>query len=173
MPLPQNALPLDVLTADQSVALVLRQLPHVRPKDTAKLVGTLHCLPLALQQALAYIDDTYLDSDVDSIPKYLAKFRDAERKLLNDDRLQDEYDSDYVMTTYTTWLVTFEKIQELWGGDGATKLLRELAFMNPDHISIDFVASVSGADPSPSLKLLQRFSMVQVTQGRVLVHRLV
>src|SRR5271156_890293 len=57
-------------------------------------------------------------------------------------------------------------------GEAAINLIRTLAFLNPDSITLQFVRRIElGSDIRLGLNLLQKFSMIQVVEGRVLVHR--
>ena len=64
-----------------------------------KLAEKLQRLPLALQQALAYIRDKYVEYE-ESIVKYLEEFKKSVAELLKDERFRDH--NDYSSTTFAT-----------------------------------------------------------------------
>ena len=145
--------------------------------ETAKeLAGELDYLPLALEQAAAYID-----SAQKTLPGYLAMFRQHQLVLLK----RGIPSTDYPATVGTTWELSFQRLEtESPGGVG---LLQLCAFLAPDDIPRDVI--VSGADhlPEPlsatvrdeiafdeAVSAIRRYSLIDAAgESTLSMHRLV
>jgi hypothetical protein len=127
---------LDVPVLDQEVAaefLILRTGDHNR-EAAFGLAGELGGLPLALEQAAAYVQATG-----DNLPDYLASFRQRRADML----IRGE-PTGYSKTVATTWLMAFEHLQQ--AEPSAVGLLRLLANCAPEAIPLRLLLQ-----PCPSL----------------------
>jgi tetratricopeptide (TPR) repeat protein len=99
--------------------------------DAAKeLAYELDYLPLALEQAAAYIDSAHKE-----LRGYLAMFREHHLALLKRGRPS----TDYPATVATTWDLSFQQLEMV--SPGASALLQVCAFLAPDDIPRDVIAS--------------------------------
>ncbi len=139
------------------------------------LAKALGHLPLALEQAAAYIDVTSLEP-----AKYLELFRQHRGRLLKRGRPA----SDYPGTVATTWQISFLKLEK--EVPSAADLLRLLAFLGSEQISESLLHRSAEYLPSPLsqslmdplatqdiLLALRKFSLIQREKGAFSIHRLV
>jgi tetratricopeptide (TPR) repeat protein len=141
----------------------------------AALAEALGHLPLALEQARAYIEETGR-----SLAAYLDLFRTHRQALLS----YHDPAADYPDTVATTWNLALERVQQ--SAPAGTDLLRLCAFLAPDdiptslliaganHLPSDLAAVV--ADPWPfdqAIAALRRYSLVEFDGVSLSVHRLV
>ncbi|KAI0384321.1 acyl transferase/acyl hydrolase/lysophospholipase [Hypomontagnella monticulosa] len=100
-------------------------------KDLAKeLVSELTYLPLAIKQAVAYLNKTKLP-----ISEYLKRLRDTEQGMtaLMSKEFRDNFRySSAQNAVATTWLVSFDQIRK--SDDGATRLLEFISRIEPKAI---------------------------------------
>jgi tetratricopeptide (TPR) repeat protein len=89
-----------------------------------EIVAQLDGLPLALDQAAAYIEETGC-----GFPGYLELYRRHALELLG---LRGALTSDHLEPVATTWALSFEKIEK--ANQAAAELLRFCAFLHPDQI---------------------------------------
>lgn len=146
--------------------------------DARKLVTELDGLPLALDQAGAYIEETGYD-----LPAYLALYRQDRAKLL---KRESGIDRTYPYTVASTWMVSFSNVEQ--ANPAAADLLRLCAFLHPDAIPEAILmggAAILGphlqkaaANPflfNEAIGLLRRYSLVKRDGENKLLnmHRLV
>ena len=81
-------------------------------------------LPLALDQAGAYIEETSC-----GLSGYLDLYQSYRSELL---KRRGDLVSDHPESVATTWDISFKKIEE--ANPAATELLRFCAFLHPDEI---------------------------------------
>lgn len=124
------------MQADEGALLVLRKALMLAPdanldraeeadRETARQISrTLGGLPLALEQAGAYIQETGC-----GLPGYLEQYRVRRAELL---KYRGEFSSHYPESVATTWSLSFERIQK--ADAAAADLLRASAFLYPDAI---------------------------------------
>ena len=150
--------------------------PEIR-NEAYKIVQELGCLPLAIEQAAAYIRTSR------NIGEYLITYK-KERQELLDWRSTGNYPYNY--TVATTLRMSLERLK--LSHPNAIALIQYLAFLNPDEILLDFLKDGIGALPSriqvlienslrrvESLNALESFSLIRVFgEGRkISIHRLV
>ena len=153
--------------------------------EAACLVETLGGLPLALEQACAYIRNLSC-----SLSDYLEQYKRCSLELL-DEKVASSASlnqSPERLAVSTTWLLNFEYIKKSKNGSHAVRFLHACAFFNPTEIQKDLINP--GKPPiedetyrdyvntplgSPNiLQLLTDFSLFQRNKGSSLsVHRLV
>ena len=108
-----------------------------------KLAQLLEGLPLALDQAAAYIEETEC-----GLAGYLERYQTRRARLLN---LRGGTDSDHPEAVATTWSLSFEKVQQ--ANPAAADLLRLCAFLRPDAIPEEII-NQGGAVLGPVLESL-------------------
>jgi len=133
-----------------------------RPVEAETLAELLGDLPLALEQACAYIEQTRM-----SLPDYVDLFRRHRDGLL----LRDVEGSG--RTVATTWGLAFDRLATR--APRAAQLLETIAFLAPDAIS---VATLGRFEPDEldlqeALRELLRLSLIDREADTVRVHRLV
>ena len=151
------------------------------PHSIAVLAKTLGYLPLALEQAAAYI----LAKGV-SFAAYLRSYETRRLQLLEKEKPQT---GDYPDTVATTWTINFEAVQA--NSAAATDLLRVSAFLAPDNIPYEIlilgndhlgeVLSIALANAFNDelvlpelLEELSRYSLIRLeTDDRYSIHRMV
>ena len=176
---------LDVPVLDPQVAgeFLVGRTGDADRRAALELAGELGGLPLALEQAAAYVQATG-----DSLAGYLAAFRQRRPDLL----ARGE-PTGYPMTVATTWSLAFEDLQRV--APGAVGLLRLLAFCAPEAVPLRLLlhpgpdlAGRLGEEVTPvlaplledplaagdAIAALRRYSLVTPAgAGSVSVHRLV
>ena len=134
-------------------------------------------LPLALDQAGAYIEETQW-----SLTEYLRLFQLRKEELL---QRRGKLTTDHPESVGTTWSLAFEKVQQ--ANPAAADLLRLCAFLDPDTIQVEIItegASKLGstlqqvaADPiklNDAIGTLLAYSLVRRNPDHTLsIHRLV
>ena len=121
-------------------------------------------LPLALEQAGAYVEETGC-----SLPGYRERYREQHAELLK--RRSPFSDPEYPWTVATTWTLSFRRVRQI--NRAATELLCFLAFLNPDGVPLSLVQGAAPhlprhlrRDAGSAVKLdsavsdLRRFSLV-------------
>ena len=138
------------------------------------LAEALGYLPLALEQAAAYIDETGL-----SLGGYLRLFRQQEVRVLHEGKVLG-----YQGSVATTWLLSLQRVEEL--SPAAADLLCLCAFLGPDDIPQRIIVEGAGSLPrqlastvtdplglNDAIAVLRSHSLVQAGEESLSVHRLV
>ncbi|MFZ0219945.1 MAG: NB-ARC domain-containing protein [Candidatus Aquirickettsiella sp.] len=178
-----SVLSLDVFTEQETEELIKKSLDlrdndeNVKIKELNQL---LQGLPLALQQALAYIKLTRNTDASFSLDNYIERYKEKCQDLLSFDFWK--YNNDpYLQTVYTTWVITLEKIKSHLVGQAAINALYIMAYLDPDNISI---AIFYGLNPIHSnfnthdldaiVHLLNSYSMIHQgpQKSKYTIHRL-
>ena len=166
-------LPVRQFERRESVEFLLRCTGQADETSAGALADALGDLPLALEQAGAYIEETGR-----SISGYLELFRDRRRELLARGMPSTEYPD----TVATTWEISFQQVE----GTPAADLLRLVAFLAPDDVPRSLLSEGTEHLPEPlggavadslalddALAALRRYSLAEVTEESLSVHRLV
>ena len=168
------ARPLGVQVFDRptSVEFLLKRTGDANQEAAGKLAEALGDLPLALEQAAAYIEATG-----ESLSGYLRMFRERQAELLG--RSSPSSDS----TVATAWEMSFDQVERR--SPPAAALLNLCAFLAPNDIPLDIVQQAAKL-PEPLAKAvadavqfddaiaaLRRFSLVSRSGDVLSVHRLV
>jgi len=177
---------LKVLTQDSSI-LLLKKITGIQESDSFKLLANLlgH-LPLALEQAGAYIKEGGI-----SCQSYIDLFKECNSKVLN----QGLGYTNNEATVATTWKISLDKVnneEEL-----AIELLNHCAFIEPvlenekDDIPLKLFIFKGAVGNSPDsgnfktfkienegelrrlLNILKKYSLINVSERSFSVHRLV
>jgi DNA-binding SARP family transcriptional activator len=137
------------------------------PRAAATLAELLGNLPLALEQAGAYIDQTGL-----SLAEYLRLFH-----LRRDQLLLRGAPANHRETVSATWQIVFDRVRAR--SPFAARILEISAFMAPDAIPLDWLSAIVGGGGDHDVEFadavaeLLRYSLVDRGEGNLRVHRLV
>jgi tetratricopeptide (TPR) repeat protein len=168
-----NTIGVDVLSRTESVAF-LRRRTRMNSKHARALAEALGDLPLALEQAAAYIDQTSTTATdyVELLDRY------GPESLGRDPPLDYEY------TVTNTWAISVDRLRQQ--APAAIELLTLCAFLAPDGVPrallADYLdqlpptlASVMAKplDRNQVIGALRRYSLITVTGAALRVHRLV
>ncbi|WP_439422996.1 tetratricopeptide repeat protein [Saccharothrix sp. HUAS TT10] len=154
-------IPLDVLPAEEAVELLTRIVRAERP-DADRLCEELGWLPLAIEQAGAYLAQTRITplTYLDLLKRYPARMFTAAAE-----------GGDAQRTMARVWRVTLDRLDDT---PLAGRVLRHLAWYAPDAIPRTLLAGVfDEPDLSEALGRLAAYSMITLTGDTIGVHRLV
>ena len=138
---------LDKMTIEEGMLFLLRRMKRIRGKATLEsvpesirsqaraIVEEVDALPLALDQAGAYIEDTGSD-----LSHYLTVYRTQRRRVL---RRRGQDAAGHPEPVTVTWLLSFEKIRQI--NVAAADLLHLLAFLHPDRIPESLIVAGASA----------------------------
>ncbi|HEY2566699.1 MAG TPA: NB-ARC domain-containing protein [Candidatus Aquirickettsiella sp.] len=133
-----SVLTLGVFTEQETEELIKKSLnltDNTENEKIKELNKLLQGLPLALQQALAYIKLRKNTDTGFSLESYIKLYKEKCQLLLSFDF--SNYNNDpYLQTVYTTWLITLEKIKSYSEGQVAIDVLYIMAYLDPDNIPI-------------------------------------
>jgi tetratricopeptide (TPR) repeat protein len=162
----------DVLTRDESVAFLSARTRRDGP--AAELAGALGDLPLALEQAAAYLEQTRT-----SLRDYLMLLADRPAELL---KLGEP--SGHPDTVAASWTLSLQRVQA--DTPAAADLLTLCSFLAPDDIPRLLPPDHASVLPGPlravaadrlaydqALGTLSRYSLATVTEDSLAIHRLV
>jgi CO dehydrogenase nickel-insertion accessory protein CooC1 len=168
-------LEVDVFTRDESVAHLLRHVPELDRADAQRVADALGHLPLAVEQASAWLEQTGMPARA-----YIDQLATESTRILALNQ-----PSDYPMPVVATWNLSFDQLRS----PAAVRLLQILAFCSPGPISMDLLysdemnESLLPFDETLTEKLMlgrvirdvSRFALIKVDQGSnsLQIHRLV
>jgi len=150
-----------------AAAYVLRRSGRRDFNAAEKLAELLGNLPLALEQASAYVDETGL-----SLPEYLRLFHGRRDQMLARGAPAGHRDA-----VTTTWRLAFDRVRAR--SPLAARILELLAFLSPDAAELSLLAPLVPAGEDHELAAadaigeLLRYSLVDREDGILRVHRLV
>ena len=170
-------LEVDVFTRDESVAHLLRHVPDLDPADATMVAEALGHLPLAIEQAAGWLEQTGMQATA-----YVAELTTQATRMLAVNQPPD-----YPTPVVATWNLSLERLKER--SPAAVRLLQLLAFFSPGPISIDllnceemnqallpFDGGLSEQFMLPRvIRDISRFALVKVDQANnsLQIHRLV
>ena len=167
-----ESLQVEKFQRDESIEFLLTRTGEPDQVAANELAEELGDLPLALEQARAYVERTG-----GTLSHYLSLFRDRFQELWR----QDEPPQSYDQTIATTWSMSIEQLPQ-----AAADLLNFCAFFAPDDISRELIAGAAGKLPQPLASVvsddlaldgavaeLRSYSMLEVGGDSWSVHRLV
>jgi hypothetical protein len=170
-----QTLPLSVLSRPESVALLVRRTAQENESEAAVLAKALGDLPLALEQAGAYIEATRT-----TIAEYVTLFFSRRSELWPEEHAPSGYSD----TVGTTWNIGFERVRAEC--PSAEDLLNLCAFLAPNDIPrpllvkgaghLPGLLSLAAADPlvmNRTVQAVVRYSLMQVADDALSVHPLV
>ena len=173
-------LPVRVWGPRESVEFLLKRTEQEDEAAARQLAEELGYLPLALEQAAAYIEHAGR-----ALAGYLGLFRERKLALFN----HGTSGSDEKATVATTWDISFQQAGK--DSSAAVDLLRLCAFLGPDDIPMEVIVQGSEHIPQPlstalqdpleldkAIIALRDYSLVEVDEPepddrRVSIHRLV
>ena len=168
-------LPVEVFERPESVEFLLRRTGETDEKTANALAEALGDLPLALEQAAAYVEETGRP-----LAGYLQMFTQHQSQLL--DRHQESME--YPRSVATVFEISCQAVRE--ASPEAADLLGLIAFLAPDDIPRSLLTEGVEHLPGPlkatvsdslamdgALSALRRYSLVEVTGESLAVHRLV
>jgi tetratricopeptide (TPR) repeat protein len=165
----------EVLPRDQSVAFLARRLGGSHdPHALGMLAEALGDLPLALEQAAAYLEETATPTG-----EYIRLFGQRARELLALGQSATSQE-----TIATIWALSLERIRA--SAPAAQDLLTLCAFLAPDDLPRELLLQHPDALPEPlaaavrdqlgfqqALGALRHYSLISVTGDAISMHRLV
>lgn len=184
---------LDKMQAEEGALLLLRRAHILSPsasldtlaeanrREALELSTLLDGLPLALDQAGAYIEE-----NESSLSEYIQLYHKHRKDLLQRRSRGEKLYSDYRESVATTWLISFSRVEQQH--PAATKLLNLCAFLHPDAIPKDILLEGTfpiGNQMHPIVKdtlelnqaceVLLRYSLIRCNAAENLysLHRLV
>jgi len=157
----------ETMAPDDAVAFLLKRTHREEAGPAAELARELGCLPLALEQAAAYVDTVGV-----SLSAYLASFKRRGLKLLEKGKPGAEYPA----SVATTWNLAFTNVEK--AAPASAELLTAAAFLVPDSVPIEIFTwggaklgdllaeALRGVDEDPLvfwelLAPLERYSLVE------------
>lgn len=168
-------LSVSVLNRQEAVAFIAKRTGLKQESFASALAEALGDLPLALEQAGAYIEAIGI-----SLSEYLELFLQHKSELLR----RGKPSTDYPATVATTWEMSFQKIQS--ASVGGADLMNLCAFLAPDEIPrkllyehpIHLPGSLGQAVSDrfvldDAVEALRRYSLASVSQESISIHRLV
>lgn len=171
-----NAVEIDVLAREESIALIRRRVDVISDEDADRLADRLGDLPLALDQAAAWQAQTGMQ-----VNEYLRLFDEQF------ERLTEHPTGEYPTPVGATYALTLDRLREQ--SPGAAQLLDVCAFFGAEPISVSLLWAGRQADlPSPLAQTLRdqillrralleigRYALARVdsVNDEISVHRLV
>ncbi len=167
-----KTLPVDVFSREESIEFLRKR---TGGEDGAEaLADALGDLPLALEQAGAYIEETGI-----TLSDYLSRFQEEQVEVLKRGK-----PSSYPATVATTWELSFKRVQA--ESDAGADLLRLCAFLAPDNIPKSLLAEGAELLPEPLAYVVtkplefddavaapKRYSLLTFADNLLSIHRLV
>ena len=179
--IPARGLEVPLLEVPEGIQMLygLAKIPRETEPDAAqKIVETLGCLPLAIGQAASYVREVSR-----SFIAFLETY-DKRRKELHE--WIPRGNRQYSKSLASTWSMSFDFLKE--HHPSTAKLLQYLAFLNPDHIWLEFLQVTKerldddvkdllsdDIELAKALLSLERFSLIKWSRERqsLSIHRLV
>lgn len=165
---------LEVFSPAEAVAFLLARSDSTDEQAAATVAELLGWLPLALEQAGAYVRETRLP-----LTGYLDRLRQFPAITLTKGSPRDRNPAD---TVATTWQVSLERVQPI---PGAVALLEVYAFLGPEEMPRDLLTQQLSAaveefteladDPfavDEAVAAIRRYGLVKVSQHALVMHRL-
>ncbi|NQE52364.1 hypothetical protein C5S29_02125, partial [ANME-1 cluster archaeon GoMg3.2] len=168
-------LPAPVFERAESIEFLCKRTWQEDNKAADALADELGDLPLALEQAGAYIETTGI-----SLTEYQELFLSRRKELWVD----ESHPPDYPDSVATTWSLSMEQVSH--ESQDAADLLNLCAFLAPDDISLDLLSGGVEHLPEPlattatdklamnrAKKALKQYSLIDTSGECLSVHRLV
>jgi tetratricopeptide (TPR) repeat protein len=145
-----RSLEVDVFEREESIALLRRRRPDLSEKPAGSVAQALGDLPLAIEQAAAWLAETGMSAE-----EYL--------RLFNEERARTELldvspPLDYPATVAAAWNVSLSRLVS--SNPAAQRLLQVCAFFAPEPIARTLIAGVHIAEIHPELNATLRNPMM-------------
>jgi hypothetical protein len=146
---------LDVIDLDSAVQLIRTRVPHIDESRAREIAEELDCLPLALEQAAAYLDRSQIPAD-----EYLDLLKENAEDLLRRGRARNE------VTVATVWKLSFDRIAS--EHPAAAQLLTLCSYLAPEPVPLDLFTAHPDLLPEPlSAEASNRMSFNDVVSAVV------
>ncbi|CAG0994090.1 hypothetical protein ANRL2_03433, partial [Anaerolineae bacterium] len=170
-----SPLPIETFTPEEALQFLLERTQQHDADAATELAGELGYLPLALEQARAYMESTGR-----TLADYLELFKAHQLEVLS----RGASSSDYPYTVATTWELSFKRVAD--DSPASVDLLNLCAFLAPEDIPLQVL--IDGArflseqfatavqDPfrlDDAVKALLQYSLISRGQDSLAIHRLV
>jgi tetratricopeptide (TPR) repeat protein len=168
-------LPAPIFERAESIEFLCKRTGQGDKKAADALADELGDLPLALEQAGAYIETTGI-----SLTEYQELFQSRRNELWED----ESHPLDYPDSVATTWSLSMEQVSK--ESPVAADLLNLCAFLAPDDISLELLCGGVEHLPEPlastaadklamnrAIKALRQYSLIATNGEFLSVHRLV
>jgi tetratricopeptide (TPR) repeat protein len=168
-------LPAEVFKRAESIEFLGKRTGQEDKKAADALADELGDLPLALEQAGAYIETTGI-----ALTEYQELFQSRRKELWVD----ESHPPDYPDSVATTWSLSMEQVSQ--ETQAATGLLNLCAFLAPDDIPLELLSGGIEQLPEPlaaiaadklamnrAIKALRQYSLIAASAEFLSVHRLV
>jgi hypothetical protein len=165
---------LDTMTAPEAVELLTRRLPDLDADTAARISDVLGYLPLALDQAAAYLDQTGMDP-TDWLRLWASRSSDLQKR----GHLTFHRD-----TIATLWSLSLDRLRV--AAPAAVQLIEVCSYLAPDPIPLDLFTRHLDVLPSPlnetatdplafadTLAALGDYSLIKRSPTTLQIHRLV
>ncbi|MGC4897452.1 FxSxx-COOH system tetratricopeptide repeat protein [Micromonospora sp. DT31] len=140
-------LEVDVFARQESVALLRRRGPELSEEDADRLADALGDLPLALDQAAAWLAETGMPTD-----EYLRLFEEKRIELL-----RASVSLDYQLPVAAAWNVSLDRLAD--SSPGALLLLQVCSFLAPEPIPRTLFNRGRSGNVHPELDRVRRDPM--------------
>ncbi len=171
-----QAVKVETWTPKTAVEFLLKRTTQTDAVAARELAHELGHLPLALEQAAAYVEAAGI-----TFVEYLRLFREHQLELLQ----RGQPDPDYHATVATTWEISFQRLQS--ESPAGSVLLNLCAFFAPDDIPRTVIVAGVEHLPTPlreavkndlafhdAVVAIRRYSLVEVgSDASLSIHRLV
>lgn len=136
----------DVFEREESIQLLLRRGPELPNEQADRVAETLGDLPLAIEQAAAWLTETGMPVD-----EYLQVFEDerADVSTRRNELLAAGVPVDYPEPVAAAWNMSLRRLAE--HHPGALQLLQMCSFFAPEPISRRLFSGIRGVSLSPEL----------------------
>jgi Tfp pilus assembly protein PilF len=170
-----TSLSVNPLPLEEAIQFLFKRTGQRDDATARTLAEALGRLPLALEQASAY-----METSACPMPRYLKLFKERQGEMLRRGKLSTAYPD----TVATTWSLSFQNVER--DNPAAAELLRLCAFFAPDDIPLKLLTD--GAKELPeslaatvtddllldeALTALRQYSLVEVKNEKLTIHRLV
>jgi tetratricopeptide (TPR) repeat protein len=163
-----------IFSRNEAKQLLLRRIPDIDSNTAEVLASELGDLPLALEQASSYIEETTIAPD-----RYLEIFRTQSAELLTRGQVDG-----YPWNLDTVWSLSLDRLEAI--SPAALHLLQACAYLAPTPISLEMLATivarvgvnnVSPADGEiatiETVGVLVRYGLVTRLPNGLQIHRMV
>jgi tetratricopeptide (TPR) repeat protein len=158
---------IQVFSLEEAIEFLQKRTGRIDATGAIDLANELGYLPLALEQAAAFI----IETPGMTFQKYLELFRERHQELWKNERPPINYPD----TVATTWSISIESIKI--EKPDSLDLLNMCAFFASEEIPISFFknpfTNIDDLGFSLAVKCLKKYSLIDVTSESLSIHRLV